>query len=201
MKKSPRRSTPKVRAGRVQRKNRSAETPSYYNTPQDLPVVDRRKPGIGYRHVLKKQDIITFISILPDWNELSKGLNAIVLAPGEFNCQGWCDRGVVAVCAWERDLWGEVQSYWYQEHQDILERMEVPCQETDEGYYLLKWTEASVRAFQLLHVLLHELGHHHDRMTTRSRRAASRGERYAEQYARNYETLIWDRYVQVFSLY
>ncbi len=56
-------------------------------------------------------------------------------------------------------------------------------------------------AVQNLHILLHELGHHHDRITTRSRRRASRGESYAEQYARTYEERIWADYLRRFPLY
>ena len=60
---SPRRSTPKVRDGKVQRKNRNVLTPTYFNTPQASPVVDRLKPGFGYRHVLRKKDILASIPL------------------------------------------------------------------------------------------------------------------------------------------
>ena len=65
---------------------------------------------------------------------------------------------------------------------------------------MLKWTESIARAWQLVHILLHELGHHHDRMTTRSRCRASRGEVYAERYALDYADRIWDRYINEFGL-
>jgi hypothetical protein len=64
----------------------------------------------------------------------------------------------------------------------------------------LEWTESQARACQLLHVLLHELGHHHDRMTNRSKTRAARGEPYAERYALRYEAGIWDAYLQEFGL-
>ncbi len=48
-------------------------------------------------------------------------------------------------------------------------------------------------------VFLHELGHHHDRMTTRSRSQAARGERYAETYANRYAERIWDAYQAEFG--
>lgn len=199
MKRFPRKTTPKVVHGKVQRKNRAAQTRNYYNTPQDVPVIDRRRPGAGYRHLLKRRDLIDFISILPDWDELSKGLNAIVLAPGEEDTAGWHDPGVVAICAWERELWLTVESGFYREHKDLLHRLGVPCEKKANGY-LCKFEESTARAFQLLHILLHELGHHHDIMTTRSRKRASRGESYAEEYARSYERAIWDRYCEVFGL-
>jgi len=48
--------------------------------------------------------------------------------------------------------------------------------------------------------LLHELGHHHDRMTTKSKRTASRGEGYAERYALAYADRIWESYLNEFGL-
>src|SRR5579872_5380776 len=105
---SHRKSTPRVVNGKVQRKDRFALTPTYFNTPQFSPVIDRLKPGFGYRHILKKKDVLAFIELLPDWKELSMGLNAVLLAPGEENTAGWHRPGVVAVCAWDRGLWNEV---------------------------------------------------------------------------------------------
>jgi hypothetical protein len=99
MRQSPRRSTPRVRDGKVQRKNRTAVTPHYSHTPQPYPAVDRRRPGAGYRHFLTKQHVYRFLAILPDWAELSRGLNAVVLAPGDASCLGWHTPGIVAICA------------------------------------------------------------------------------------------------------
>jgi hypothetical protein len=66
--------------------------------------------------------------------------------------------------------------------------------------YLAEFNETTVQAFLLVHVLLHELGHHHDRMTSPRQRNTTRGERYAEEYARRYEKRIWSAYRQVFKL-
>lgn len=63
----------------------------------------------------------------------------------------------------------------------------------------VQYSENSMRAFQLMHVLLHELGHHHDRMTTRSQRQSARGDSYAEQYALRYMGEIWDSYITEFG--
>ncbi|MGD2107756.1 MAG: hypothetical protein PVI86_00060 [Phycisphaerae bacterium] len=159
----------------------------------------REKPGPGYRHVLRKNDVIDFISILPDWASLSKGLNAIILAPGDIHCDGWHDAGVVAVTAWEKVLWRTVSPEYYADHRDIFDRLEVERVKTANEYQC-RFTLAQVRAYQLLHILLHELGHHHDRMTTRSKREASRGEGFAEQYALRHERLIWQRYTETLKL-
>ena len=200
MRRERRKTTPRVKGGVVQRKNRHLPTPSYYNTPQQIPVIDRERPGSGYRHLLRKRDIQRFISILPDWPTLSEGLNAIVLAPGDYDTDGWCERGIIGVCAWERELWRCVHPDSYAEHKDLLERLCVPVERQQDGYVTCKFTESTARAYQLLHILLHELGHHRDRMTTRSQREASRGESFAESYARQYEQVIWDRYLHHFSI-
>jgi hypothetical protein len=199
MKRFHRVTAPGVRRGLVRRKNNWRRTPSCYNTPQDTPAIDRDRPGEGYRHLLLKRDVERFLALLPHWPELSRGLNVVLLAAGESPCYGWHRPGVVAVCAWPRALWETFSAWFYRENQDTFKRLGVPAEQTDEGRWMLRFTESTARGFQLLDVLLHELGHHHDRMTTRSRRV-SRGEPYAEQYARRYADVIWDRYVEEFGL-
>jgi len=51
----------------------------------------------------------------------------------------------------------------------------------------------------MMHILLHELGHHHDRITTKSRARTARGEPYAETYAREYGDRLWDAYFREFN--
>ena len=166
----------------MRRKNNWEPTPSdHTRVEQPFPLVIRERPGRGRRHLLAKRDVHAFVELLPDWGELSRGLRAIVLAPGEDDAHGWHDLGTVAVCAWDEGLWQWVEPEFFDEHRDILVRLGVPAERGavrgEEAVHLL-WTEATARAFQLLHILLHELGHHHDRMTTRSvpdrPRAASR---------------------------
>ncbi len=52
----------------------------------------------------------------------------------------------------------------------------------------------------LLHILLHELGYHHDRMTTKYKQRSSRGERFAERNAINFADRIWESYLEEFGL-
>lgn len=189
------------RAGRVQKKNNWNPSTDYYDAPDPHAVmIDRKRPGEGYKHVLNKSDIYRFLELLPDWKNLAVGLNAIVLAPGNERSAGYHIPGVVHICAWDADLWQELEADFYKEHADIYERLGVTCEETEEGNFLCKFDEEAVRGYQLLHILLHELGHHHDRMTTRSQRRASRGEKYAEEYARLHEAVIWQQYQKAFKL-
>jgi hypothetical protein len=194
-----RRSAPKVKGGRVQKKNNWTPTPTYYNAEQPLPVIDRQRPGRGFRHLLRRRDIEDFIAILPDWDELSNGLNAIVLAPGG-GAMGWHEPGVVHICAWEDELWWhDTDQDFIDEHREVFELLGGRVERQGDRL-VTQWTAGQARAFQLVHVFLHELGHHHDRMTTRSQHSAARGEWFAEEYARRYESRIWGDYLQLFGL-
>jgi hypothetical protein len=194
--------TPRVKDGAVQKKQNWEQSTSYFYAPdRSAVVIDRQRPGVGYRHVLRTTDIYQFLDILPDWEHLAVGLNAIVLASGEEGTNGWHTPGVVAVCAWEEDLWHEYKpdTDFYDAHAPIFERLGVPSKPLKNGNIQWQFDENSVRAYQLLHILLHELGHHHDRITTRSQVSAARGEPYAEAYALEHEAKIWDDYWRVFE--
>lgn len=196
-----RKTTPKVKQGKVQRKNRAALTPTYYNNPQPYPVLDKEKPGRGYRHLIRKKDLYRFIDIIPEWEELAKGLNAVLLARGQLGALGWHMPGIVALCAWDRELvWDRCEDEFYDEHKEIFGKLGIPCKQDGQSWQI-GFDERTARAFQLVHVLIHELGHHHDRMRTRSKKRAARGEPYAESYARRHEGIIIERYVKEFELY
>ncbi len=191
-----RKSAPKVIDGRTQRKNRSRPT-------RTAPLIRREQPGAGHRHYLRKNDILKFIDILPDWNEISEGLHEIILAKAEEDTDGWFRPGQVAICACECELVYCVDVEHVQEHAALYRRLGIQyTRDSDEKgpYYLVEYSPSSRRAFQLLHVFLHELGHHHDWMTSDSSVGADRGESYAEQYAYKNEAVIFDRYVEAFGL-
>lgn len=192
-----RKSAPSVTNGRVRKKNNWSPSENYYRAPDRRSVViDRQRPGRGYRHVLRVADIYRFLELLPEWDALAVGLNAIVLSSGSEHRFGYYVPGVVHICAWPADLAIEYPA----DDKDIatFRRLGVECREIDIEYCLCSFDAPAVRAFQLLDVLLHELGHHHDRMTTLSQRRSCRGERYAEEYAMAHETAIWHAYQQAF---
>jgi hypothetical protein len=115
------------------------------------------------------------------------------------DCLGYHVPGLVAVCAWNRTLWNdELSGRWFEDHMRILARLGVEVR-LEGSRVLSDWSVEQARAFQLIHVFLHELGHHHDAITNRSRRVA-RGEPYAERFAVGLEELIWDDFVRVFPL-
>lgn len=226
MRGNQRKSTPQVVRGVVRKKNNWQPAENRYDAPRPREiVVDRERPGEGYRHLLTKKNVYDFIALLPEWDRLAVGLNAIVLAPGSRSYFGYHVPGVVHVCAWHSSVWRVYSPWLFERDEQILNRFGVECEplskyierqnaqgvSTDEVREAFGWnreegtvckfTEGQARAFLLLDVLLHELGHHHDRMTTRSQRRASRGEPYAETYALQHEALIWEQYVRVFPLF
>jgi hypothetical protein len=112
---------------------------------------------------------------------------------------GYCGRDEIGICAWEERLDEEISKRFYWDHADVLEQLGVEVWKVGPRW-VAEWTEDQARAFQLLHIFLHELGHHHDRMTTRSERRAARGEPYAEQFALELADEMWDDFLRVFPL-
>lgn len=215
-----RRSAMKVREGRVFKKNNwRLDSRDYNAVPQAEIRLDRRRPPDGSRHLVTIADLRRFIGLLPDWDEVAIGLDAIVL-DSATDCQGWCGPGVVAICAWPHDLWEWWSADMVEEHRHILDLLDVervPIAESVEhqetvghlrklgvsvphplGDMELRWTAPQARAYLLLHILPHELGHHHDRMTTRSQRQVGRGEPFAEAYATRVLDQVWPTYTKAF---
>ena len=200
MRPSQRKTGTKVRNGKVARKNRTDLSNHYSQVRQAETVVDRLRPGEGYKHFLTIADVKRFLRILPDWNELSVGLDAVILDE-RVDPLGWHCDGVVAMCAWEREKTLDWDTSFVQDHAVILDRLGVKCEPIagdPEGTWCF-FDDASIKGFQLMHILLHELGHHHDRMTTKSQARSSRGESYAETYALKYADTLWDAYFQEFN--
>ena len=93
-----RKTAPGVKGGKVQRKNRRDDEPAIYSGSLTIRTEVPRWPNL---HVLREEDIRKFIGILPDWEELSRGLEEIVLADrDEVEVDGWYSSGTVAICAW-----------------------------------------------------------------------------------------------------
>jgi hypothetical protein len=193
-----RKQSPKVKDGRVQKKNNWEKTAHYSQVKGLGFVIDRERPGKGYRHLLLKDQVERFISLLPDWDELSIGLDALVLAPGGTGAHGWHDDGLIAISAWPREMTETVDPSYATEHSEVVEQLSVTVQK--EGpHVLLQWTDEKARAFQLLHIFLHELGHHHDQMASGGRQT-SQGEGYAERYAHEHARRIFKNYIEEFGI-
>ena len=144
MKGGHRKSTPKVRNGKVVRKNRTDRSPDLWLTPPGKPVIERERPGRGYKHVVMKRDLEKFIGLLPNWDELSRGLRLLMIARGEWDTLGWYDhRGFVAICAWDREIEGDYDRDFIEEHREVLDRLGVQVRYNSR----IQWTEHTARGF------------------------------------------------------
>ncbi len=204
---SPQRKTnPRVVNGTVQKKNNATTTGDYYVEPLTHWKFEKQRPLPGFKHVVGKKDLDKFIEIIPGFEELSKELDAIVLTKGtEFLFglyrSGWTDHGIIHLCAWREELHLPMSKALYDTHPELMDRLNLPFDEDDPNTWrTFHFSRETARAFMLLDVFLHELGHHHDRITSKRKSQCGRGEAYAEAFAREMATKIWPAYVKRFEV-
>jgi len=192
-----RRTATQVRDGRVQRKNR--HRPTGHNGY----VLDRESPGRGFRHVLSKRDVQAFIEVVPEWAKFSQNLERVVLAAHRDDSDGFYEfyrreeTGAIFLNAWRDDLWIDLDTTYFDAHRGIFERFGLSHDRMDD-HVACRFTEAQARAFMLLHVFMHELGHHHDRIHQRHW-GSSKGEDYAEKFATSRFEQLFPRYERAFG--
>jgi hypothetical protein len=195
----------RVRGGRTAKKNNWRVDPrDYYARRQSEIQIERTHPGPGYRHVVTVAQLREFLALLPDWEELARGLEAIAIYEGGHGWLGISNPGVVVITAWRQGLWWHnTAPDWVAEVQDLLDllNVETVVKEDGRGGVEIRWTEAQARGFMLLDVLVHELGHHHDRMASSNPRGdAPRGEPYAMAYAERVQQEVWPAYANRFEI-
>ena len=191
-----RKTATKVKNGQVQRKNNWEQSPNMFTTYQNEILVDRERAGKAYRHLLRKQDLYDFFELIPDWAEVSKGLDGVFLGRGDVDYLGCYHNQVITLTAWDRELfWFQATESFVEDHRSVLEGLNVPISKIKSNCFRLDFDEASAKAFQLVHVFMHELGHHVDRMTSKQRRFCGRGENFAEFWARQHEKEMLSRYL------
>ena len=79
----------KVQGGRPLRKNNwTPDRGNYWTRSQDAIRLDKLAPGYGYRHLVTIGQLRAVIRMLPDWDEVAVGLEAIALAPGRLPVEG-----------------------------------------------------------------------------------------------------------------
>lgn len=195
-----RKTTPKVSGGKPLKKNNHELTPNYWNTSQSEIQIDSLKPGKGYKHFLKKRDILRFIEIIPNWEKYSQGLDAIVLDNGEVDYDGvYYSSGVICISAWPKDLDIEISKGYFEGHKQLFERLGIKSTKRKD-FYFCEFNADQIKAYQLLHILLHELGHHYDRIKTKSKHSSARGEGFAEDFAFENEDKMWNKYEELFDV-
>lgn len=146
---------------------------------------------------------MSFIEIIPEWNRFSERLERIVLASHSQDADGIYafyhreETGAIFLHSWPDDLWRELDSSYFNAHQTIFERLGLSSNRR-KGRVVCRFTEAQARAFMLLHVFMHELGHHFDRLTQKHL-DSKRGEDYAENFANSRFEQLFPSYLGVFG--
>ncbi len=184
----------KVKGGRVQKKNRQVPT-----THRGW-VFYRASAKKGYRHVVSKKHILEFVALIPDWEALSEGLEGIRLGGGDDSVDGWYryypkeSTGLINIDAWRAGPKIEMDDIYYETHQHLFKRfgMCVVDVRKAEGWDVY-FSDIQARAFLLLHVFLHELGHHRQRMLSRHN-TSKLCESYAENFANDRLEVMWPLY-------
>lgn len=199
-----RKTAPGVTDGRVDKKNHWGPTDDPFKSIQPEMRIEQRRPGWGYRHVVSRSDVQSFLEIVPEWEKLSEGIDLILLAPGRGGVfgtywHGYTDHGVIYLRAWPTELHESWSDEFFQLNREVVERLRIPF-EKEEDRWELDFTEETARAFMLVDILLHEIGHHHDRMRTRSKKQCAEGEKYAERFAHELRARVWPEYVRRFRL-
>tara|TARA_R110001592_G_scaffold254129_2_gene517448 strand:+ start:16557 stop:17162 length:606 start_codon:yes stop_codon:yes gene_type:complete len=193
-----RKTSPKVIGGHVQRKNNHTPTAS------EGYVVDRVRPGKGFKHVLTKKDIHDFTDLIPDWCDISEGIESVILDTGDEYADGYYKHynregtGAIWLSAWPSDLWITFNKEYFEEHEWLLQELGVPIEE-EKDEFICHFVPSTAKAFMLLHVFLHELGHHVDKLRSRKKNIMRGGEAFAEQYANERFRELFPSYASKFG--
>ena len=254
MRGAPRKTTPRVKDGRVQRKNHRDEW-----TVDDGPLeVVTEVPGLGYRHVLDEALLRQFMALVPDWERVSRGLRTVTLCEGDEYREGYYFDGRIELSAWSDPPAQTVGPWHFADHRAVWERLgigwrdapemvaeiardhkerleenlwdlfkhydweieetgpdTVVCRDSKapgkpaicdvvyagdavcvyERRMLVRFDRRTAADYMLLHVFLHELGHHVDAMTPPRKGRTTRGEDYAELWALRTADAMWDAWV------
>jgi hypothetical protein len=191
-----------VKNGTVQKKHRWDYYAKEYAVREgdgEIPIV--REPAFrGCRHLVTEDDLRTFLTIIPDWARYSTGLRGLVLGDGDDDCYGWHDVGVICIHAWSSEIEETWPSAFFEEHKPVLDRLLAPHELDDRANeFHCEFTKKTAAGFLLMHVFLHELGHHYDRMQTKARTHSGRGESFAESFGNELAEDIWNDFFRTFG--
>jgi hypothetical protein len=186
MRLTARKSAPGVRDGTTQKKNRTTVSPDVYVHEFDSLVVQRIRPAKGFYHAVTPTDIRRFVRLIPDWARVAEQVKAVILTPGGDDCYGrYNNAGIIKLDAWPKNepVFVPARKGW------LLSSIGV-----DHASGLVSLQPKQAKCFLLMGTFLHELGHHVDRVNTRSRADATNGEPFAIAYEHRVQQELWPAY-------
>lgn len=197
-----RKTTPKVKDGRVQRKNRTDES-------EYLALVDGRTFSVikhrardGYRHVFRLPEVYRFVQLIPDWPTMSKGLSALALDAYGSDEQTETHYAPGYRAIWMRPFPNSMKTTWprtfYDGHAEFVSRLgpEIVTEE-DSRSVTISWTSSQAKAWQFLHLFLYDLSVHAQFMKSGQKPRAEHSSKTAEVYAFDTAQLILPTYEKV----
>lgn len=199
--KSNRKTTPKVRDGQVQKKDRHQWTEFQDLLDSDAFSTIKMKPEDGYMHVVDRKSVLDFVELIPGWSEMSKGLSALVL--GSDGCSSQTDINYSPKSynsIWLSPFPKDMTLYWSagfaSEHRSIAESLGVELKWLESGEAVTEWTKPQAQAWQLLHLFLYDL-YCHNECTTQENDDYHHQHKLAEEYSIKTAQLIISDYERV----
>lgn len=184
---SGRKTTPKVKDGRVQRKNRTDESEYLALVDGRTFTVIKHRAKSGYRHVLQLPEVYRYVELIPDWTEVSKGLSALALDAygSDEQTDTHYDAGYRAI--WMRPFPETLRTQWsrgfYERHEDFASRLGAELVSDNSASVTLSWTLAGAKAWQLLHLFLYDLSVHDQFVRSGQNPRSEHNNTAAEDYA------------------
>ena len=184
---SGRKTTPKVKDGRVQKKNRTDESEYLALVDGRSFTVIKHRAKPGYRHVLQLPEVYRFVELIPNWTAVSKGLSALALDAygSDEQTETHYESGYRAI--WMRPFPESMQTSWsrsfYERHEEFASRLGAEALADDGAAVTLSWTVAQAKAWQLLHLFLYDLSVHDQFMRSGHKPRTEHRNATAEEYA------------------
>ena len=193
--------TPKVRNGKVQKKDRHQWTEFQDLLDENTFSTIKMKPEEGYIHVVDQKCVLDFVSLIPDWENISKGLSALVLDSEGCNHQtdiNYYPKSYHSI--WLSAFPKDMTLYWSKGfamgHKKITDFLGVEQEEIDGGEIKTVWTKPKAQAWQLLHLFLYDLYCHFE-CFAQGKEKYYHQDKLAEEYAIKTAELIVSDYEKV----
>lgn len=180
----------------MRKKNRTVLSPDIYVHEPDELLIKRTRPIAGHFHAVSATDVRRFVRLIDDWEEVASAVRAVILTPGGDYCYGrYNNAGIIKLDAWPKcgPHYVPSRKKW------LIEQIGLGPMPEGQTYMISDITKEQVRCYLLLGTFLHELGHHIDRMSTRSKLDAANGEPAAIRYEQMRQRELWKPYCGEFG--